>query len=128
MNHAEPYDDYDEFEDPDDAPACAGELPVPGGLRVLEILGGTASGEGETDHGRWDSQRVGMERVAGVMWRSVLPRMGEKSQRGSRLGVAGLGTWLPWLGNQGLEKVQESGSDGLGHVERLVRKNHLDLL
>ncbi|WP_344001902.1 hypothetical protein [Streptomyces thermocarboxydovorans] len=26
-----------------------GELPVSGGLGILEVLGGTASGEGETD-------------------------------------------------------------------------------
>jgi hypothetical protein len=28
----------------------AGELPVPGGFGISKVLGGAASGEGETDH------------------------------------------------------------------------------
>ncbi|MFD0503583.1 hypothetical protein ACFQ0G_12645 [Streptomyces chiangmaiensis] len=30
----------------------AGELPVSGGLGILKVLGGAASGEGEADHVR----------------------------------------------------------------------------
>lgn len=63
------------------------------------------------------------------MWRSVLPRMGEKSQRDPPLlAISGIGTRLGGIGNQGVKEVQEGGGDGPGNLGWLVGERHVDLL
>lgn len=48
---------------------CSGasEMPVSGGLRVLQVLGGAASGEGEVDHVRSGARVCGVECIVGVI-------------------------------------------------------------
>ncbi|GAA3837220.1 hypothetical protein GCM10022206_89150 [Streptomyces chiangmaiensis] len=54
--------------------------------------------------------------------------MGEKSQRPpTLLAVSGLGARPTRIDDQSAKKVQESGSDGLGHVGWLLGEGHVDL-